>query len=118
MSKAIGIVLTIAVAIVVSAGMFTPGYFAAASDVKIDRDIDVALANLYATAPQAKALADKARGVLVLPRVYTRPGSSSLVTTERGRFGSLARQLAATTQPLCPMVFRQAHSIMATHYFS
>jgi lipid-binding SYLF domain-containing protein len=70
MRKAIGIVLAMAVAIVASVGMPTPRSAAAASDVKIDREVDAALANLYAGSPQARALADKARGILVFPRVY------------------------------------------------
>jgi len=70
MRKRIGFMLAAALAIVLSAGFLTPRPAAAASDVKIDREVDAALANLYAGSPQARALADKARGILVFPRVY------------------------------------------------
>jgi lipid-binding SYLF domain-containing protein len=39
------------------------------SAAEIDRDVDAALKALYASAPSAKALAAKARGILVFPSV-------------------------------------------------
>jgi lipid-binding SYLF domain-containing protein len=70
MRKVVSAVIAIAAAIVLSVGVPAPKPAAAASDVQIDRDVDAALANLYAGNPQAKALADKAKGILVFPRVY------------------------------------------------
>jgi lipid-binding SYLF domain-containing protein len=40
-----------------------------ASGKEIDRNVDAALANLYARRPEAKALAQRARGVLVFPSI-------------------------------------------------
>ncbi|MBF6649348.1 YSC84-related protein [Methylobacter sp. BlB1] len=37
--------------------------------VQIDRDVDAALAKLYETAPSAKLLASKAKGILVFPNI-------------------------------------------------
>ena len=42
---------------------------AAASAAEINREVDAALAKLYADVPDARALAQRARGVLVFPRV-------------------------------------------------
>jgi lipid-binding SYLF domain-containing protein len=41
----------------------------AASATEIDRDVTHALTTLYRTTPGSKALADKARGVLVFPKI-------------------------------------------------
>ncbi len=41
----------------------------AASAAEIDRDVDVALKNLFAKSPSARALSEKARGVLVFPAI-------------------------------------------------
>src|SRR5438034_222030 len=41
----------------------------AASATEINRDVDAALAKLYADIPDARTLAEKARGVLVFPNV-------------------------------------------------
>jgi lipid-binding SYLF domain-containing protein len=41
----------------------------AGSAAEIDRDVDAALANLYASNPGARQLGDQARGVLVFPNI-------------------------------------------------
>jgi lipid-binding SYLF domain-containing protein len=70
MRKSISIALGIVVAMVVSVNILVPRSAVAASDVKIDREVDAALASLCAGSPQAKAFADRAKGILVFPRVF------------------------------------------------
>jgi lipid-binding SYLF domain-containing protein len=41
----------------------------AGSAAEIDRDVDAALARLYASTPQARQLGDRARGILVFPSI-------------------------------------------------
>jgi lipid-binding SYLF domain-containing protein len=48
----------------------------------IDRDVDAAMANLYASVPGSRELARKARGILVFPKVYE---AGFLVGGEYGR---------------------------------
>lgn len=49
--------------------VLNPGAVLAASAVDIDRNVDAALARLFATAPDAKELAARAKGVLVFPNI-------------------------------------------------
>jgi len=58
----------LAVALVVMTSMNTQPAVAA-SATEINRDVDAALAKLYADIPDARTLAEKARGVLVFPNV-------------------------------------------------
>jgi len=58
----------LAVALVVTTSMNTQPAVAA-SATEINRDVDAALAKLYADIPAARTLAEKARGVLVFPNV-------------------------------------------------
>jgi len=58
----------LAVALVVTTSMNTQPAVAA-SATEINRDVDAALAKLYADIPDARTLAEKARGVLVFPNV-------------------------------------------------
>ncbi len=70
MRKAISVIFAIAAAIVISASVPSPKPAVAASDLTIERNVDAALARLYAQSPQAKALGDRAKGILVFPRVF------------------------------------------------
>jgi lipid-binding SYLF domain-containing protein len=70
MRKVISVIFAIAAAVIVSAGVPSPKPAAASTDLKIERDVDAALATLYAGNPEAKALADRAKGILVFPRVF------------------------------------------------
>jgi lipid-binding SYLF domain-containing protein len=47
----------------------TPHPVPAASSAEIDRDVDAALARLYATIPSTKHLSGQARGILVFPKI-------------------------------------------------
>lgn len=59
----------LALAVVVAAS--TPARLAAAaSPAEINRDVDATLSRLYADVPGARAIAQRAKGVLVFPRVY------------------------------------------------
>ena len=58
----------LAVALVVTTSMNTQPAVAA-SATEINRDVDTALPKLYADIPDARTLAEKARGVLVFPNV-------------------------------------------------
>ncbi len=49
--------------------LLTPTVLLAASGKEIDRDVSASLAKLYRNVPGAKALADKAAGVLVFPSI-------------------------------------------------
>ena len=61
-----GLVLVLAVLVAMSARA-TPSL--AASAAEINREVDAALARLYADAPSARALAQKAKAVLVFPTI-------------------------------------------------
>jgi lipid-binding SYLF domain-containing protein len=58
----IALVLTLAVSV-------SPRIAYAASAAEIDRNVDAALADLYASTPNARALGNQARGVLVFPNI-------------------------------------------------
>jgi len=69
MSKHIRIVAAAVILAVVGMTLLGPDPAMAASAAGIDRDVDAALLNLYETTPAAKALAEKAKGILIFPNI-------------------------------------------------
>src|SRR3972149_2989199 len=69
MSKYIRIVGTAVILAVAGMTLLGPDPAIAASAAQIDRDVDAALWKLYETTPAAKALAEKAKGILVFPNI-------------------------------------------------
>ena len=49
--------------------VMSPNLAAAATAVEINRDVKIALEKLYAKSPKAKALGEKAKGILVFPGI-------------------------------------------------
>ncbi|MES0363985.1 MAG: lipid-binding SYLF domain-containing protein [Desulfobacteria bacterium] len=61
---------TILLVLVFAASTFiSPNSAAAASAAEIDRNVKSALENLYAKSPSARAMGDKAKGILVFPSI-------------------------------------------------
>jgi lipid-binding SYLF domain-containing protein len=56
------------------------------SAAQIDRDVDIALSQLYETAPAARTLANKAKGILVFPSIVK---AGFMVGAQYGRGGAL-----------------------------
>ena len=69
MSKYIRIVGTAVILVTAAITLLGPRPAMAASAAAIDRDVDAALWKLYETTPAAKALAEKAKGILVFPNI-------------------------------------------------
>jgi lipid-binding SYLF domain-containing protein len=69
MSKYIRIVGTAVILAVAAITLLGPDPAIAASAAQIDRDADAALRTLYETMPAARALAEKAKGILVFPNI-------------------------------------------------
>ena len=69
MFKYIRIVGTAVILAVAGMTLLGPDPAIAASAAQIDRDVDAALWKLYETTPAAKALAEKAKGILVFPNI-------------------------------------------------
>lgn len=69
MHKRIMIPVFFLVLIAVSMVLFGPGTASAANAGEIDRNVDAALKTLYAKSPAAKALGEKAVGILVFPSI-------------------------------------------------
>jgi len=69
MGKYIRIVGTAVILAVAAITLLGPDPAMAASAAQIDRDADAALRTLYETTPTAKALAEKAKGILVFPNI-------------------------------------------------
>jgi lipid-binding SYLF domain-containing protein len=62
--------VTMLLAVAFTAGMLvSPNSARAASAAEIDRDVTIALQKLYAKSPAAKAIGEKANGVLVFPGI-------------------------------------------------
>ncbi|MGZ8137498.1 MAG: lipid-binding SYLF domain-containing protein [Methylococcaceae bacterium] len=59
------------------------------SATEIDRQVDVALRDLYATTPEARALASRAKGILVFPNIVK---AGFLVGGQYGRGGALRKK--------------------------
>jgi lipid-binding SYLF domain-containing protein len=56
-------------AVIMVAGLISPGLASADSAAEIDRDVDTALQELYAKIPAAKELSTVAKGILVFPKI-------------------------------------------------
>ena len=56
-------------AVIMAAGLITPGLASADTAAEIDRDVDSALQQLYTKTPAAKELSKIAKGILVFPNV-------------------------------------------------
>jgi len=69
MFKYIRVVGTAVILAVAGMTLLGPDPAIAASAAQIDRDVDAALWKLYETTPAAKALAEKAKGILVFPNI-------------------------------------------------
>jgi len=69
MFKYIRIVGTAVILAVAAMTLLGPRPAMAASPAQIDRDVDAALEKLYETTPAARALAEKAKGILVFPNI-------------------------------------------------
>jgi len=63
----VALVLAAVAAVMILTGPRTAG---AASAAKIDREVRDALNNLYSTTPAARMLGEKAKAILVFPRIY------------------------------------------------
>jgi len=62
--------VTILLVLGISAGtVMSPNLAAAATAVEINRDVKIALEKLYVKSPKAKALGEKAKGILVFPGI-------------------------------------------------
>ena len=66
-----------------------------AKDAHLDREVDAALKALYQTSPAAKALGDKAKGILVFPNIVragfivgAQGGDGAPITAKTGSSGS------------------------------
>jgi len=69
MFKYIRIVGTAVILVMAAITMLGPDSAMAASAAQIDRDADAALRTLYETMPAARALAEKAKGILIFPNI-------------------------------------------------
>jgi len=69
MFKYIRIVGTAVILVMAAITLLGPDPAIAASAAQIDRDADAALRTLYETTPAAKALAEKAKGILIFPSI-------------------------------------------------
>jgi lipid-binding SYLF domain-containing protein len=56
-------------AVIMAAGLISPGLASADTAAEIDRDVDSALQTLYDKTPAAKELSKVAKGILVFPKV-------------------------------------------------
>ena len=82
-------VLRLLLAVIAMAAMLTSsGAFAAAPSPTLDKEVMAALQSLYAKTPAARALGDKAQGILVFPRV-TKAG---LIVGGQGGDGALIQK--------------------------
>ncbi|RNC68226.1 MAG: twin-arginine translocation pathway signal protein [Desulfuromonadales bacterium] len=68
--------------------LLTPAPTAAASKAEIDRDVKIALQQLYKTTPAAKVLAEKAKGILVFPSIL----KAGLIVGGQGGNGALLKK--------------------------
>ena len=69
MSKQFSSDRTVLVALIVVIGLICPRLTAAAEQSLLEQDSRAALASLYSASPVAKAMGEKARGILVFPNV-------------------------------------------------
>jgi len=56
-------------AVIMAALLISPGLAGADTAAEIDRNVDSALQNLYATTPAAKELSKVAKGILIFPKI-------------------------------------------------
>ena len=69
MGKHIRVVGTAVILVMAAITLLGPGPAMAASAAAIDRDADAALRTLYETTPAARALAERAKGILIFPNI-------------------------------------------------
>ncbi len=105
------------VLIAVSMLLFGPGTASAANAGEIDRNVDAALKTLYAKSPAAKALGEKAVGILVFPSIV-KEGFWSEASLAKERSGKRGKRSDITIRSLFPMDYRSVSRNTGMRSFS